>query len=118
MGRFSYDSKLTVDFDDRLLAHLQAVIAAKIRRGEAFMFTWIDDDSTGDGRTTVWIHPHIPLAFKFFGKRGPAINRAWVEALMVSANSVAGLHIVPEPPENGNGNANGHENGHGKGTEE
>jgi len=114
MGRFSYDSKLTVDFDDRLLAHLQAVIAAKIRRGEAFMFTWIDDDSTGDGRTTVWINPNIPLAFKFFGKRGPTINRAWVEALMVSANSVAGLHIVPEPPENGNGNGNGN----GKGPEE
>ena len=47
MGRFTYGPKITVDFDDRVLAHLQTVIAAKIRRGESFMFTWIDDDSTG-----------------------------------------------------------------------
>jgi hypothetical protein len=99
MGRFTYGSKITVDFDDRVLAHLQTVMAAKIRRGESFMFTWIDDDSTGDGRTTVWINPTSALAFKFFGKRSPRINREWIEALMTSANSVAGLHILPEPPE-------------------
>src|SRR4051812_24440884 len=94
-----YGAKITVDFDDRVLAHLQTVIAAKVRRGEAFMFTWIDDDATGDGRTTVWIAPTVPMGFKFFGKRSPRINRAWVESLMLSANSVAGLHIMPEPPE-------------------
>jgi hypothetical protein len=105
MGRFSYGSKLTVDFDDRVLAHLQTVIAAKVRRGESFMFTWIDDDSTGDGRTTVWIHPAVPLAFKFFGKRAPTLNRNWIEDLIVSANSVAGMHVVPEPSESGNGAA-------------
>jgi hypothetical protein len=99
MGRFTYGPKITVDFDDRVLAHLQAVIAAKVRRGESFMFTWIDDDSTGDGRTTVWMNPTSALGFKFFGKRSPRLNREWVEALMTSANSVAGLHIVPEPPE-------------------
>jgi len=103
MGRFTYGPKITVDFDDRVLAHLQTVIAAKIRRGESFMFTWIDDDSTGDGRTTVWVNPHSALAFKFFGKRPPSINRVWVEALMTSANSVAGLHILPEPPDVPNG---------------
>lgn len=101
MGRFTYDSTVKVDFDDRLLAHLQVVIGAKVRRGESFHFTWIDDDSTGDGRTTVWIHPHVPLAYKFFGKRAAVINRQWVEEMMFSANSVSGLHIVPEPPEEG-----------------
>jgi hypothetical protein len=97
MGRFTYDGQLTVDFDDRVLGHLQAVIAAKVRRGESFVFTWIDDDSTGDGRTSVWIHPAVSMSFKYFGKRGPAISREWVDALMVSANSVAGLHVLPEP---------------------
>jgi hypothetical protein len=97
VGRFSYDSQITVDFDDRVLTHLQAVIAAKVRRGESFVFTWIDDDSTGDGRTSVWIHPTVPLSFKYFGKRQAAINRDWIEALMTSANSVAGLHVLPEP---------------------
>ena len=106
MGRFTYGPKITADFDDRVLAHLQAVIAAKVRRGESFMFTWIDDDSTGDGRTTVWINPTASMGFKFFGKRPPQINREWIEELMLSANSVTGLHIVPEPnghsdPQNG-----------------
>lgn len=103
MGRFSYGAKITADFDDRVLAHLHAVIAAKVRRGESFMFSWIDDDSTGDGRTTVWVNPTSTLGFKFFGKRPPRMNRDWVEALMASANSVAGLHILPEPPEPENG---------------
>jgi hypothetical protein len=97
MGRFTYDGHITVDFDDRILGHLQAVIAAKVRRGESFVFTWIDDDSTGDGRTSVWVHPTVAMSFKYFGKRGPAINREWIEALMASANSVAGLHVLPEP---------------------
>ena len=103
MGRFSYDGKISVDFDDRLLIHLQVVIAAKLRRGESFLFTWIDDDSVGDGRTCIWVHPHALLSFKYFGKRSAAINRAWVDQLMMTANSVAGLHVVPEPPESDNG---------------
>ncbi len=44
MGKFIYDSTIKVDFDDRLLAHLQVVIGAKLRRGEAFHFTWRDDE--------------------------------------------------------------------------
>jgi hypothetical protein len=97
MGRFSYDATVVVDFDDRLLAHLQMVIAAKLRRGESFMFSWIDDDTVGDGRTTVWMHPGTMLAFKYFGKRPPSINRTWIEQLMLSANSTGGLHVLPEP---------------------
>jgi len=97
MGRFSYDSNVTVDFDDRLLAHLQAVIGAKLRRGESFYFTWVDDGSTGDGRTTIWLHPRVSLAYKYFGKREATLNRAWIERLMLTANSPAGLRLMPEP---------------------
>jgi hypothetical protein len=35
MGAFNYDSTLKVDFDDRVLAHIQIVIGAKLRRGES-----------------------------------------------------------------------------------
>jgi hypothetical protein len=45
----------------------------------------------------IWIHPTIPIAFKFFGSRPPAINREWVDEMMLSANTPAGLHIMPEP---------------------
>jgi hypothetical protein len=103
MGRFSYGEKITVDFDDRLLTHLQAVIAAKLRRGESFMFTWVDDDSIGDGHTSVWVNPTVTVAFKYFGKRQAALNRAWIEQLMMTANSTTGLRVIAEPQNGGHG---------------
>ncbi len=99
MGKFTYDSTLVVDFDDRVLAHLQIVIGAKLRRNESFYFSWRDDSSVGNGRSVVWLHPAISIVYKFHGGRPPAINRAWIEELMATANSSAGLRIVPEPPE-------------------
>jgi hypothetical protein len=97
MGKFTYDGALVVDFDDRVLAHLQIVITSKLRRGESFAFAWRDDASIGDGRTTVWVNPNVSLIYKFLGGRQPVINRAWLEALSASANSSTGLHVVQEP---------------------
>jgi hypothetical protein len=98
VGRFVYNGSIKVDFEDRLLAHLQLVIGAKVRRGEAFHFSWRDDPSVGDGRTVVWIHPSASISYKFYGSRNPIINRAWLENLTTTANSAGGLHITPEPP--------------------
>jgi hypothetical protein len=97
MGRFTYEGSIKVDFDDRVLAHLQLVIGAKLRRGESFHFSWRDDPSVGDGRTIIWINPHAAITYKFYGSRLPTINRAWIEELSAAANSPAGLHLVPEP---------------------
>ena len=99
MGTLTYDVVSKVDFEDRALAHLQMVIASKLRRGESFNFSWVRDPAEGSGRTTVWLHPAIPLVYEFSGSRPPAINRQWLEMLMGSANSPGGLHLVPEPPE-------------------
>jgi len=97
LGTLTYDSKLTATFDDRLLAHLQVVIWAKVRRGEQFSFSWSETASHGSGRTSIWISPNISLAFQYFGSRPPALNRLWLDALTKSANSPSGLHILPEP---------------------
>jgi hypothetical protein len=97
MGTFTYDSTLKVDFDDRVLAHLQIVVGSKLRRGESFYFSWRDDDAVGNGRTTVWLHPALPLVFKFFGSRMPRIDPAWIQVLSESANSNGGLQLIPEP---------------------
>ncbi len=97
MGTLTYDVVYKVDFDDRALTHLQMVIAAKLRRGESFNFSWVKDPAEGSGRTTIWMHPAIPLVYEFAGSRHPSINRAWVEALMVTANSTGGLYLVEEP---------------------
>jgi hypothetical protein len=88
-----------IEIEDRMLAHLKIVILAKLRRSEAFAFSFQHDVSDGSGRSTIWLHPSIPLQFNFLGSQQPAINRAWLEALVVAANSVDGLRILPEPTE-------------------
>jgi hypothetical protein len=100
MGTFQYDVDFSADFDDRTLAHLQIVIGSKLRRGEAFYFSWQDDPRVGNGRTTLWLHPSIPLRYKYYGGRMPRINPAWIHSLSDSANSNGGLQLVaePEPP--------------------
>jgi len=97
MGKLIYSNELNADFDDRVLAHLQIVIGAKLRRGEGFYFSWKDDARVGDGRTTIWLHPALPLTYKYFGGRMPQLNRLWIEALTLSANSPGGLQLVGEP---------------------
>jgi hypothetical protein len=99
VGRLIYDNTTAVEFDDRVLAHLQLVIGTKLRRGEAFYLTWTDDPSVGDGRNSIWLHPAVPLRLKFNGSRRPAINLSWINQLMASANSTEGLRLLPEPPD-------------------
>jgi len=103
VGTLTYDSKLTATFDDRVLAHLQVVIWAKVRRGENFSFTWTDPGRNGYGRTSIWISPSISLSFQYFGSKLPMINTQWVQALTKSANSANGLQLVPEPGGTGGG---------------
>lgn len=117
MGTLTYDSTLTADFEDRTLAHLQVVIGAKLRRNESFYFSWKDDSAIGDGRSVIWLHPSIPVSFKYFGSRPPVLNRDWIDELMLLANTPAGLTVTAEPTgpaTNGNGNGNGH--GHAGGS--
>jgi hypothetical protein len=85
------------DFGDRLLAHLRIVIVTKLRRRESFTLTWDLDASVGSGRMSLWMDSSIPLQFRFFGGKEPALNRAWVDALASVAASSAGLIPVPEP---------------------
>jgi hypothetical protein len=100
MGTLTY-ADVDIEFDDRVLAHLQIVIVNKLRRRESFAMSWRDADDVGDGRSAIWIDPSIPLYFKFDGSRVPSIDREWLTALAESADSSRGLivmddHGVPE----------------------
>jgi hypothetical protein len=99
MGRLIYDNTTAVEFDDRVLAHLQPVIGTKLRRGESFYLTWTDDSSVGDGRNAIWLHPAVPLRLKYNGSRRPTINTTWIQQMMALANSTEGLRLRPEPPD-------------------
>ena len=93
MGRFVYDRDATVEMDDRTLAHLQVVMINKLRRQESFALTLRDDQRT----LSVWVCPQTAVQFVYSGNRLPALNREWIEELAVSANSVGGLRLIPEP---------------------
>jgi len=97
VGSLTYGQSLSVEFEDRLLGHLQLVIGAKLRRNESFFLSWRDDQRVGDGRTTIWINPALPLVFKYYGSRMPAVNREWLQLLEQSSNSPGGLQIIDEP---------------------
>ena len=59
MGKIIYGSmRQEIDIDDRAMAHLQAVVATKLRRGEGFFINWKDDPSVGDGEMS-----RYPTAF-------------------------------------------------------
>ena len=97
MGKLLYGmSGIEIGFDDRVLAHLQVVIGAKLRRNESFYFSWRDDPAIGDGRSTIWLSDSIPLYFKYSGGRAISLNREWIESLVASSNSGQGLQLSEE----------------------
>jgi hypothetical protein len=99
MGTLFYGERTDISFEDRTLFHLQIVIGAKLRRGEAFFFTWKEDVATGSGRGSIWIQRSIPLVFALRTSRPIAVNRKWLEQLTISANSAQGLFLSEEPLE-------------------
>jgi hypothetical protein len=96
MGYLVYDSSTQITFDDRVLAHLEVVIVSKLRRKESFALSWRESPDNGDGRTTVWIDPSIPLRFRYSGSRPPSLDREWMERLAAAAASSTGLIAVDE----------------------
>lgn len=100
MGMLFYASNTTpLHIDDRALAHLKVVIATKLRRQETFTLSWRHHEDDERGRSTIWLHPSIPLRFVFSEPETPQLNRRWVEALMHSANSSGGVELVAEVAE-------------------
>ncbi len=95
MGKLIYGSSREIALDDYTLAHVKAAALTKLQLGEGFPFNWSNGD--GYGRCTVWLHGTIPTRFVFDTAKRPDLNRAWVEALVRSANSAGGMDVVPEP---------------------
>lgn len=100
MGYFLFGTPPeAVRMDDRTLAHLKIVILTKLRRHEGFPFSFDFDRDSGSGRATVWLNPSVLIQFRFEGSRQPAINKAWLALMMLTANETDGLRLVEEPDE-------------------
>ncbi|WP_104163552.1 ATP-dependent DNA ligase [Cryobacterium sp. N22] len=97
MGHLIYDSSLRIDFNDRMLAHLQVAFAVKLHSNEGFLFSWRQDRDGDGGRGAIWIHPDISILYRFTDQLKPMLNPRWVDALVQSANSTEGMSALPEP---------------------
>ena len=95
LGTMTYGN-WTVEFDDRLLAHLQLVIVQRFRNQERFAMSWIDGIEAGSGRSSIWLHPEGDLSFRFNGSRVPEIDPEWINTLTESAQSSRGLIVTLE----------------------
>jgi hypothetical protein len=96
MGTLIYNGRMNLCIDDHVLAHVQAVIMTKLRRHESFPFTWND----GGQATVCWINPSLSLEFIYSSTVRPHLNHEWLEMMATSANTNAGLVVMPEPASN------------------
>lgn len=97
MGTIYYGGSATpIHIEDRTLAHLKVVVATKLRRGESFTVSWRHPDDESRGRSTIWLHPSIPLRFVFDDPEPASLSREWVEELANSASSTGGIQLVAE----------------------
>jgi len=85
-----------ISVEDRALAHLKVVIATKLRRNESFTLSWRHPEGQRPGRSTIWLHPSIPLRFVFDEPEPPALSADWITAMANSANSSGGINLVAE----------------------
>ncbi len=97
MGTIYYGGSATpIHIEDRALAHLKVVIATKLRRGESFTVSWQHPDDQPRGRSTIWLHPSIPMRFVFDDPDPTPLSREWIEQLAHSAHSSGGITLVAE----------------------
>lgn len=101
MGLLLYGpSEVEFAIDDRTLEHLRMVILNKFRRNEPFALLV----PGGTGRDVIWLHPAIPVRFRFEADQAPTLDRTWVEALILASYDAGGLRLIPQPAAGSLGN--------------
>ncbi|MDX2400628.1 DUF7882 family protein [Microbacterium algeriense] len=95
MGMLYYhNSENPIQIEDLTLAHLKVVIATKLRRNESFTLSWRHPEGDPVGRSTIWLHPSIPLRFVFEDPVVPELRPEWINAMANSANSSGGITLL------------------------
>ncbi|WJL97104.1 hypothetical protein QSU92_08065 [Microbacterium sp. ET2] len=94
MGYLYYGSDTqAISMPDRMLAHVKVLAATKLRRNESFTITWRHTDDEAPGRTTLWLHPAIPLRFTFSTVDAEKIDGPLLQRLAAEASSSGGLNL-------------------------
>ena len=82
-----------VDIPDWVLAHVKVVATTKLRRLESFTLSWRHPEGTPRGRSTLWMHPSIPLRFVFDTAETELLDRDYLQKLALAAGSTNGMVI-------------------------
>jgi len=93
MGVLHYGAGHEIVIDDALLAHLKLVVITKLRRNESFTLSWTHTRSEPTGRSTIWLHPAIPLRFVFESPDPATLSPQLLEDMSHSTHSTGGLTI-------------------------
>jgi hypothetical protein len=94
MGVLRYHNE-DFEMDDRVLAHVQVILSAKMRRRESFFLSWANPGSEA-GSHMVWMHESVPVHIQFSSTKLPSINRDWINSLMKDATTGT-VHLAEEP---------------------
>jgi hypothetical protein len=84
---------VSIDLPDDVLAHVHAVIIAKLRVREPVIVGWVDDGGRHD---EVMVNPTMPVLAQYDDDGEPQLDRRWLNRLMMAANAVGGLQLTPE----------------------
>jgi hypothetical protein len=82
-----------VEIPDWVLAHVKVVATTKLRRLESFTLSWQHPEGTPRGRSTLWMHPSIPLRFEFDTADTATLDRDYLQKLALAAGSTNGMVI-------------------------
>ncbi len=94
MGKLIYGAiQRQIVMDDRLLAHLEAVVLSRLRRNNAFALHWKERSDTGEGRRTVWVHPAADLYFEYDSANPGEMDRELLDGLAKAADSNQGINL-------------------------
>jgi hypothetical protein len=93
LGTLDLGRLACIDLPDDVLAHVQAVIIAKLRVHEPILVGWAAPDG---GHDEVLVNPTMPIVIRYDLDEDRRLDRRWLNRLMMAANSVQGLQIRPE----------------------
>lgn len=102
MGKLIYGAfQRQIVIEDRLLAHVEAVVLSRLRRNNAFALRWREKSGNGNGRRTVWIHPSADLYFEYESAEPGEMDRDLLDRLAKAADSNQGINLQFEASDAG-----------------
>jgi len=87
--KYGHGDDATFEMDDADLAHLAAVVTAKLRRREPFLLTCRSEST----RQSIWIHEASTLVYAYDSADALDLDRARLEAMVLDTNRPAGLTV-------------------------